>query len=507
MEWFSVDKVGLSKLLERKGKQFVLYELVQNAWDENTSNVTVKVNRIPNSPYVTVYVSDDNPEGFVDLSHAFTLFAESNKKGDAAKRGRFNLGEKLVLALCRKAEIITTSGHIIFDEEGRRKGKQRTSRGSIFQGEMKMTDDEMDECRVAMALLIQPEHIKTHYAIGVEPKNGYTNGEDLPTRGFSMEFEEPLPTEIADAEGVMRRSTRKTRITIHRVPFGKQAWLYEMGIPVVEIDGPFHFNVHQKVPLNFDRDNVSPAYLARVHALSVEKMHATLNAEQANQAWVKVAVQENGDQLSNETVRKLVDLRFGDKCVAFDMSDPESNNIAASQGYQVIHGGALSKEEWSVFKRAGAILPAGQVCPSQPDSRIPRVVIPQDKWTHDMHSVARFCTKAAPHLIGVPVTVSISNNPTVSSIATYQKGTTGHVDFNMGRLGKAWFGGKPEKIITLVIHEFAHQMSGNHLSEEYYDALTEIGAKMTMLALDEREILEILPSVPCHFCVEEDESV
>ena len=140
MEWFTVDKVGLGKLLERKGKQFVLYELIQNAWDENTSNVVVKVQRIPNSPYVTIYVSDDNPDGFKDLSHAFTLFAESNKKGDAAKRGRFNLGEKLVLALCRTASITTVTGQFIFDENGRRKGKQRTERGSIFQGEMKMTD-------------------------------------------------------------------------------------------------------------------------------------------------------------------------------------------------------------------------------------------------------------------------------------------------------------------------------------------------------------------------------
>jgi hypothetical protein len=101
-----------------------------------------------------------------------------------------------------------------------------------------------------------------------------------------------------------------------------------------------------------------------------------------------------------------------------------------------------------------------------------------------------------PHLIGVEVVVSISNNPTVGEIATYARGSVGHVDFNMGRLGKKWFGGPAVKIITLVIHEFAHQMSGNHLSEEYYDALTEIGAKMTMLALDHREILEILPCVP-----------
>jgi hypothetical protein len=32
--WFEVDRQGLARLLERKGKEFVLYELVQNAWDE-----------------------------------------------------------------------------------------------------------------------------------------------------------------------------------------------------------------------------------------------------------------------------------------------------------------------------------------------------------------------------------------------------------------------------------------------------------------------------------------
>ena len=36
MQWFDVDKAGLAKLLARKGKEFVLFELVQNAWDEDT---------------------------------------------------------------------------------------------------------------------------------------------------------------------------------------------------------------------------------------------------------------------------------------------------------------------------------------------------------------------------------------------------------------------------------------------------------------------------------------
>ena len=33
-DWFEVDKDGLAQILERKGKEFALFELVQNAWDE-----------------------------------------------------------------------------------------------------------------------------------------------------------------------------------------------------------------------------------------------------------------------------------------------------------------------------------------------------------------------------------------------------------------------------------------------------------------------------------------
>src|SRR3990167_2968901 len=118
MDWFSVDKTGLAKLLERKGKEFALYELIQNAWDEAITTVRVDLKRM-HGGFVRLSVEDDNPEGFRDLSHAFTLFAESHKKADATKRGRFNLGEKLVLAICTEAVIRSTKGMVVFDKHGR----------------------------------------------------------------------------------------------------------------------------------------------------------------------------------------------------------------------------------------------------------------------------------------------------------------------------------------------------------------------------------------------------
>lgn len=47
MNWFNVDKHGLAKLLERRGKEFILFELIQNALDEDVTEVRASLERIP----------------------------------------------------------------------------------------------------------------------------------------------------------------------------------------------------------------------------------------------------------------------------------------------------------------------------------------------------------------------------------------------------------------------------------------------------------------------------
>jgi hypothetical protein len=79
--WIDVDLRGLQKILSRRGKEFLVYELVQNAWDERASTVEVTLPR-PVRGRTILTVIDDAPEGFRNLAHAFTLFAESYKKGN-----------------------------------------------------------------------------------------------------------------------------------------------------------------------------------------------------------------------------------------------------------------------------------------------------------------------------------------------------------------------------------------------------------------------------------------
>ena len=57
--------------------------------------------------------------------------------------------------------------------------------------------------------------------------------------------------------------------------------LFEMGIPIVGTGDQFHVSVDQKVPLSFDREQVSPAYLRDVRAAVLNAVHDRLSMDQA----------------------------------------------------------------------------------------------------------------------------------------------------------------------------------------------------------------------------------
>jgi hypothetical protein len=81
--------------------------LIQNALDEvEVTKIDVTLALVPGRPLADLTVEDDSPEGFRDLAHAYTLFAESYKRSNPEQRGQFNLGEKMVLAACESASII-----------------------------------------------------------------------------------------------------------------------------------------------------------------------------------------------------------------------------------------------------------------------------------------------------------------------------------------------------------------------------------------------------------------
>ena len=138
------------------------------------------------------------------------------------QRGRFNLGEKLVLAISDEVTISTTRGGVRFDAQGRRWLRSRQSVGSRIECLLRLTPDECRDIQAQARKLICPKRITTIF-----------NGEPLTPRLPLESFSTTLPTEVASEDGLLRRPQRETDIRLYAVLPGETATLYEMGIPVV----------------------------------------------------------------------------------------------------------------------------------------------------------------------------------------------------------------------------------------------------------------------------------
>jgi hypothetical protein len=103
-----------------------------------------------------------------------------------------------------------------------------------------------------------------------------------------------------------------------------------------------------------------------------------------------------------------------------------------------------------------------------------------------MKAVVQLAQVLGRELLDAYVDVKILNT-TNGFAACYGKG---NLDFNMRSLGKKWFDPKNNlaAILDLIIHEFAHHYESNHLDEKYYDALSNLGGRMTVLALRRPDI-------------------
>jgi hypothetical protein len=476
--WLEIDMVGMRKSTAVFGSGPLIYELVQNGWDTNATEVRITLEKQPGRPYANLVVVDNDPDGFKDLKHAFTLYAESEKKWDPEKRGVWNLGEKLVLCRCEDAQIESTKGTVIFSKtQGRKMSRKRREFGTCFSASIRMNAEQHAECCTAVQKLIPPDGVQTYF-----------NGKLLSTRVKLKEFVTTLPTVISNEDGELRRTRRKTSVSVFRRNPGEKASLLELGIPVVEMDIEWHIVVGQKVPLNMTRDNVPPSFLKELRTAVLNNMIQELPDEVASAPWV-IQATEN-DDISDDVAIEVMRKRFGDKVVIFDPIDHEANKTAVSKGYRVIHGRDLSAEQWKIvrrtgmYKRSGVLFPTPtpKSSPGAPDTRLP-----VEKWTPEIHATVAHAKRMGDALLHLEIDVEVHlvNN---SFLAWYGSRT---LSFNLQRLGYEWFKLEPnESINDLIIHELGHQFCSDHLDSKYYKALTRLGAQMVDLALDQPELFE-----------------
>jgi hypothetical protein len=473
--WFEVDKQGLANLVQRKGKGWVLLELIQNGWDTSARNVTVTL--APDGRgRALVSVTDDDPDGFKFLHHAYTLFAPSTKGDNPELRGRFNLGEKLFLAMAEWAKLYTTKGTVVFDRSGRNIDlKQKRPHGTCLEARLFMSADEIREAQALARKLIPPAGVTTT-----------VNGETIPERTPIQEIEATLDTEWADAEGRLKRSRRKTKVLLYEPLDGEVGTIYEMGMPVVATRDRWHYLVNQRIPLNFERDNVTPGYLRDLRAAVLNATTEIMDPEIASQNWVMDALHSR--RTTPEAVVGVVTARFGTDAVVTDMHDREANYKAVSQGLVVVHPRSFDKEVWGRIREVrdefdpNFLRPAGQVTPG--DKILEGLIANQQpvELADDVEVVTRYAAMVGEKLLGFTPAVKVVRTDDLGYLACYG---SGQITFNMSVLGKAWFSlSNQAEIDALLLHEFAHERISNHLSSDWANEVARLGGLMRKFTLN-----------------------
>lgn len=466
--WLVVDVIGLRKTLQRKGKAFAIYELLQNGFDEDSTKVSLTLTKPVNGASTLICV-DDAPRGYADLSNAHTMFAESKKKTDHKKRGRFNVGEKYVLALCDKATITSTTGRTIFHEDGTRThDKIRTKAGTEFRGELSLTEEEFNDLSAQVKRVIPP--ISTFF-----------NEVEISPRTPLHEFTTTLPTEIADDNGVPRTRQRQTSVRLYDPLTGEQPTLYELGMPVVEIDGRWHVDVQQKVPLNIERDNVTPGYLRTLRVAIVNQCKDFLTEEDAAAAWVNDALAS--PKIEPEATKAIIEKRFGEKAVLYDASDLGSNRECVAEDRVVIPRNTFTKEQRANVNKV--VQKASDIHPTNLNLDTTTKRIPPEKLLDTQAVFKKFILDVAPLMLEHKLEeVRFIDDDTLDiyGCTKWMKADKFIFTVNVANHDvEDW-----QRNFDLFIHELSHHavQRNDHLFEDFWRTASEMGAKLVQIALD-----------------------
>jgi len=232
---------------------------------------------------------------------------------------------------------------------------------------------------------------------------------------------------------------------------------------------------------------VPPSFLRELRGHVLNATARLLTEEDASEGWVTEAL--SSKTVEAEAVQKAVVKRFGDRAAIYDPSDREANSRLTGQGYTVISGGALPKEAWANIRSSGALAPSGRISPThKPYSDNPNAppvkVIEREKWTKGMEEVAKLAEWLASKVFGFDIEVRV-----VHTTNNFSGAYGGRVmDFNLMQLGHRWFDeGALENVVSLIIHELAHEEEEDHLSANYHKAMQRIAGRVVDLAVQHPE--------------------
>lgn len=470
--WFKIDADGFSGLQAHREPWQLAREPISNALDEPVTEVVVTLvhgGGDARKRLAHLRVVDDSPAGFADLADAYTFFRRTPKRRRPDLRGRFNMGEKELLAIALRAKIVSTTGAVEFCDDGEvRRRREQTERGTVVEVDAPWTAGQVDDVQAMLRRFLPPDG-----------KRLVVNGDEVAHRRPLHVVEATLQTVLEDEDG-LRPTSRRTQIHVHEAPDG-EGWLYELGIPVCRIDPPYLVDVQQKIPLTTERDRVLPSFLRDVLAETLNVVAVDLPADQASATWVREATRD--ERVAPAALTAVQRARWGERAMLWSRDD-KANEEAQRRGYQIVRPAELDADERRNFMERAGLVHASTAFPTQTKAA---ARIPVAEWTPSMQAIAALTRRVAPRLIGREVAVQYIDDREIACAAQYSSGS---VLFNLGCL--AWRGAAAltAEMLSVVAHELAHDghTDGFEHGFEYAGRLERITGAMAMLALREPEL-------------------
>ena len=460
-ERFSVSGEGLRQLNASRPPWSLVKELIQNAWAEapEATRCDVTINPRPNGTTV-LCVEDDGP-GFAEISHAWTLMANTPKRTDPTKRGRFNLGEKEIISLALCATIETTGTTVAFPAEGGRHTTPNERRHGTLVTLTMPWSKEHAEALQAQLFRFRP----TDCGLTI-------NAREVARRPPLASREAQLRTLIQHGPGLPVTDTRrKTTIDILERGEPDTAWIYEMGIPIQPTSLGFDVDVHQKVPMPPNRDTVSAGYLQDIMTETLNAMHDKMPGESFSETWVRTAVENK--RIDDEAVRSVKQHRYGTRAVMWS-SDTDANMRAAEAGYQVIHPKAMSEQERKVMTTKGGLRSAKHDFGRPPENQTPDTA-------NDIRTAFAKWIRKIGRVLGLRVSVTFVSAPDGQFIAQCSMSPRNpEVTINTSLCSDKWLAQRGVDQLELIIHELAHALSDTPMEHgpKWGDACANAGAQV-----------------------------
>lgn len=471
-QWFDISNDGWRRMNVGRPPYELIKELIQNVLDEDFKTASLNYNMIDDD--FVVSVEDDVENGIINSALITTVFL-TGKEESHLKRGRKGRGLKEFLSVCYKATVETVGKTINFCKDGKR---------------IEYTNNR--SCGTKLTAYIKEEgwDKKAIREINKYVKNVILyNGNEFKVNGKCIEKRPPmtssavtLTTQVIEG-GVQRDVEMATTIDIYERNKANKGLLFEMGIPVVQVDIPFDVDVHQRIPMNDNRNDVDSRYIDRLKVAVIGQILPLLTKRDLL-GWALSGndyIWHISHTMRCDITRKIV----GDLNKTVLSSNKRYDDKAKQKGKEVFDTAGMNYRVKELMTPIVGTAEAVIKRIEQNTDPVSVILTEEERHFCKVHTeIAKKGLKKSIQFTVVEKKADTEGNWTEAfhsgHTISYNRLAVG----NVRGISKTFFSDPfSEQAIDLLIHEAAHEKCSIHTDKRYVDTCTKYGAKIAVFFL------------------------